>query len=186
MPGPDQSASPKTCYAAFFHELTHWTGHASRLARPGITEPIWFGNGVKKIESRRGRHGVRKSSIFERAADFLTGVVRRSLLFRAASPSEILCSRWSLQNIALVLRGVRDHGRPYSLGTASQRDGCFRPPLASPADAGHARGWRLGIYRINLLLAVAVRYTKLSQWTAPLPWEGAERLEEVGEGGCFK
>jgi antirestriction protein ArdC len=44
MPGPDQSASPKTCYAAFFHELTHWTGHASHLARPGITEPIRFGS----------------------------------------------------------------------------------------------------------------------------------------------
>jgi len=24
--------------------LTHWTGHASRLARPGITEPIRFGS----------------------------------------------------------------------------------------------------------------------------------------------
>ncbi|MDD4431843.1 MAG: zincin-like metallopeptidase domain-containing protein, partial [Bacteroidales bacterium] len=31
-------------YAAFFHELTHWTGHASRLNRPGITEPIRFGS----------------------------------------------------------------------------------------------------------------------------------------------
>jgi antirestriction protein ArdC len=31
-------------YAAFFHELTHWTGHASRLKRPGITGPIRFGS----------------------------------------------------------------------------------------------------------------------------------------------
>gem|GEM_PF-5198977 len=51
-------------------------------------------------------------------------------------PGEILCSRWSLQNVALVLCGVRDRGRPHSLGTASLRDGCSGPPLASPAPPG--------------------------------------------------
>jgi Antirestriction protein len=44
MPAPDRFASPEAYYAAFFHELTHWTGHASRLDRPGITGPIRFGS----------------------------------------------------------------------------------------------------------------------------------------------
>jgi len=44
MPAPDRFASAEAYYAAFFHELTHWTGHASRLNRPGITEPIRFGS----------------------------------------------------------------------------------------------------------------------------------------------
>ena len=82
------------------------------------------------------------------------GVVGRSLLFWAVSPGEILCSRWSLQNIALLHVGVRDRGRPPSLGTASQRDGCSVATARIAADVGHARGWRLGIYRINLLLSI--------------------------------
>ena len=44
MPGVDRFASAEAYYATFFHELTHWTGHASRLDRPGITEPIRFGS----------------------------------------------------------------------------------------------------------------------------------------------
>ncbi len=41
VPAPDRFASPEAYYAAFFHELTHWTGHASRLNRPevGQTHP---------------------------------------------------------------------------------------------------------------------------------------------------
>ncbi len=50
-------------------------------------------------------------------------------------PGELLCSRWSLQNIALVLPGVRNRRRPHSLGEASFRGGCFCPPLASSAQA---------------------------------------------------
>jgi len=44
MPGLDRFGSAEAYYATFFHELTHWTGHTSRLARPGITEPIRFGS----------------------------------------------------------------------------------------------------------------------------------------------
>ncbi|MBN1194191.1 MAG: hypothetical protein JXA08_02420 [Methanomicrobiaceae archaeon] len=44
MPGMERFEGPETYYAAFFHELTHWTGHVSRLKRPGITGPIRFGN----------------------------------------------------------------------------------------------------------------------------------------------
>lgn len=43
--------------------------------------------------------------------------VGKALLFRAACPGEILCSRWSLQNIALILRDVRDRGCTHSFVT---------------------------------------------------------------------
>jgi antirestriction protein ArdC len=44
MPEMDRFESPEAYYAAFFHEMTHWTGHSSRLNRPGITEPVRFGS----------------------------------------------------------------------------------------------------------------------------------------------
>ncbi|MDI6718297.1 MAG: zincin-like metallopeptidase domain-containing protein [Methanomicrobiales archaeon] len=33
----------EACCATLFHELTHWTGHASRLNRSGAAEPHRFG-----------------------------------------------------------------------------------------------------------------------------------------------
>jgi antirestriction protein ArdC len=36
--------SPEFYYSTIFHELTHATGHASRLSRKGITDPIHFGS----------------------------------------------------------------------------------------------------------------------------------------------
>jgi antirestriction protein ArdC len=36
--------SPEFYYSTLFHELTHATGHASRLSRTGITEPAGFGS----------------------------------------------------------------------------------------------------------------------------------------------
>ncbi|MGC9436316.1 MAG: ArdC family protein, partial [Methanomicrobiales archaeon] len=44
LPGMDRFESPEEFYAAFFHELSHWTGHASRLNRPGVTGPVRFGS----------------------------------------------------------------------------------------------------------------------------------------------
>lgn len=40
----DRFESPEEYYAAFFHEMTHWTGHTSRLNRPGVTAPVMFGS----------------------------------------------------------------------------------------------------------------------------------------------
>lgn len=44
LPDREQFASPESYYNTLFHELTHATGHASRLARPGVTEPARFGS----------------------------------------------------------------------------------------------------------------------------------------------
>ena len=44
MPSPDYFDSGEHYYATLFHELTHATGHASRLARKGIMEAAFFGS----------------------------------------------------------------------------------------------------------------------------------------------
>jgi antirestriction protein ArdC len=44
MPRPEVFASGEGFYATLLHELTHSTGHASRLDRKGITEEIRFGS----------------------------------------------------------------------------------------------------------------------------------------------
>ena len=40
MPAVQEFKTPDGYHAAWFHEMVHSTGHADRLARPGITEPI--------------------------------------------------------------------------------------------------------------------------------------------------
>ncbi len=42
MPPAQQFESPGHYYSTLLHELCHWTGHASRLNRPGITEGSCF------------------------------------------------------------------------------------------------------------------------------------------------
>lgn len=44
MPDIRQFDSPHTYYATFFHELAHSTGHASRLAREEVMNPVEFGS----------------------------------------------------------------------------------------------------------------------------------------------
>jgi len=44
MPPRESFDSPESYYNVLFHELTHSTGHKSRLARPGILEASVFGS----------------------------------------------------------------------------------------------------------------------------------------------
>ena len=44
MPDPARFAAPELYYSVLFHELTHATGHAGRLGRPGVVEAVRFGS----------------------------------------------------------------------------------------------------------------------------------------------
>jgi antirestriction protein ArdC len=44
MPRPERFERPQEYYSTLFHELAHSTGHATRLARKGITEAQSFGS----------------------------------------------------------------------------------------------------------------------------------------------
>jgi len=44
MPAAELFDTPENYYSTLFHELTHSTGHQSRLDRKGITDPVRFGS----------------------------------------------------------------------------------------------------------------------------------------------
>jgi len=44
MPTREAFKSPEAYYATLFHELTHSTGHSSRLNRKGVTDAVMFGS----------------------------------------------------------------------------------------------------------------------------------------------
>ncbi len=44
MPKAESFDAPENYYSTLFHELTHSTGHGSRLDRKGITDPVRFGS----------------------------------------------------------------------------------------------------------------------------------------------
>jgi len=44
LPVPEAFDSPEEYYSTAFHELSHATGHASRVGRKGILEPSYFGS----------------------------------------------------------------------------------------------------------------------------------------------
>lgn len=44
MPAREAFGSDEEYYSTLFHELTHSTGHTSRLARKGVTDPTRFGS----------------------------------------------------------------------------------------------------------------------------------------------
>lgn len=44
MPEPQLFESPEAYYSTLFHELTHATGHQSRLNRKEVTDPVQFGS----------------------------------------------------------------------------------------------------------------------------------------------
>jgi antirestriction protein ArdC len=44
MPAQKTFRSPESYYQTLFHEMTHSTGHASRLDREGVTLPVKFGS----------------------------------------------------------------------------------------------------------------------------------------------
>jgi len=44
MPKPESFDTPENYYSTLFHELTHSTGHESRLNREGIIDPVRFGS----------------------------------------------------------------------------------------------------------------------------------------------
>jgi antirestriction protein ArdC len=63
MPAREQFDSPESYYTTAFHELTHSTGHASRLNRKGIADEVTFASDTYS----------REELIAEMGAAFLSG-----------------------------------------------------------------------------------------------------------------
>jgi antirestriction protein ArdC len=58
VPQPSQFVSMAEYYATLFHELTHSTGHVSRLARPAVIDPQTFASHERSKEELVAEFGA--------------------------------------------------------------------------------------------------------------------------------
>lgn len=82
MPKVEQFKSTEGYYSTLFHELTHSTGHESRLARSGILEVAAFGSAVYSREELVAEFGasflcnilgISSDSQLEQSASYISG-----------------------------------------------------------------------------------------------------------------
>jgi len=127
MPAPDRFASPEAYYAAFFHELTHWTGHASRLARAGITEPIRFGSERYSREELTAEMGAAflcamtgtDVPVAENQAAYIAGWLRH---IRDGSAADVIRAAADAQRAADFLTGGGEEVSSFSRAGAAGRN----------------------------------------------------------------
>ncbi len=124
MPRPRVFESGEGYYDTLFHELTHSTGHASRLNRKGITEAIRFGSPTY----------TREELVAEMGAAFPCGRLaswRRSLTSRprtltagSRGCASIACYRYPRSrrlSTASSRRGAPVDPTPESLGNSTRK-----------------------------------------------------------------
>lgn len=80
MPELTRFLSSEQYYATLFHELTHWTGHSTRLNRPTLTDALKFGDtnySKEELVAELGacflcnRHGINTATVEENAASYI-------------------------------------------------------------------------------------------------------------------
>ncbi|GFO55950.1 hypothetical protein GMSM_29570 [Geomonas sp. Red276] len=101
IPAPEAFVSPQEYYSTLFHELSHSTGHASRVGRKGILEPSYFGSHSYSKEELvaemgaaflSGVAGIENGTI-ENSAAYISGWLKalrgdRTLLIHAAAQAQ--------------------------------------------------------------------------------------------------
>jgi antirestriction protein ArdC len=102
MPDIKQFETAEDYYATFFHELTHATGHASRLAREDVMNPETFGSKPYSREELVAEMGasflcssvnIDYDSIIENNAAYLAGWLKvlkedSKFIFKAAAEAQ--------------------------------------------------------------------------------------------------
>lgn len=111
MPDIKQFDSSQAYYATYFHELTHSTGHESRLARLGITDQkVKFGDSTYSKEELIAEMGasflcayanIDNNDVTENSAAYLQGWLKilkqdKKLIFKAAAEAS--------KAVSLILR----------------------------------------------------------------------------------
>ena len=99
MPPKEYFESPEAYYGALYHELTHSTGHESRLARPEIT----------KISSFGGEPYSREELVAEMGSAFLCGHtgIEKMVIDNSTSYINSWLSRLSDDNRLVVTAGAQ-------------------------------------------------------------------------------
>ena len=101
LPVPETFDSPESYYATAFHELSHATGHASRLGRKGVLEPSYFGSHEYSKEELVAEMGASflcgisgiENKTIENSAAYICGWLKvlksdRTLLVHAAAQAQ--------------------------------------------------------------------------------------------------
>lgn len=101
LPEPQAFESPEEYYSTAFHELTHATGHASRVGRKGILEPSFFGSheySKEELVAEMGAaflsgHAGIEQKVIENSAAYIAGWLKalkndRTLLVHAAAQAQ--------------------------------------------------------------------------------------------------
>ncbi len=112
VPRPERFDEPGEYYSTVFHELTHSTGHRSRLARPGVTDEIRFSS----------RTYSKEELIAEMGAAFLCGhcgientVIGNSVAYIAGWLQKLRDDKRLVVHAAAAAQKAADHilGRPF-------------------------------------------------------------------------
>ncbi len=144
MPAPDRFTSAEAYYAAFFHELAHWTGHASRLDRPGITEPIRFGSEEYSREELTAEMGAAflcamtgtDLPVLENQAAYIAGWLKH---IRDGSAVDVIRAAADAQRAADFLTGNGgEEASSFSRAGAAGRDSLL-PVVAAEHRPGSSR-----------------------------------------------
>jgi len=98
--------------------LTHWTGHASRLNRPGITGPIRFGSEQYSREELTAEMGAAflcamagtDMPVAENQAAYIAGWLRH---IRDGSAADVIRAAADAQKAADFLTGGGEEGSPF-------------------------------------------------------------------------
>lgn len=111
MPAMQSFESAESFYSTLFHELTHSTGHASRLARPHIMEVAYFGS----------EDYSREELVAEMGASMLCGVA--GIESRTVSNSAAYIQSWLRvlkgdSRLVVVAAAQAQKAADYVLGTA--------------------------------------------------------------------
>ena len=102
MPKLEQFSTPEAYYLTYFHELTHSTGHTSRLNREGIVKPTKFKSERYSREELvaemgaaflAGHAGICGNTEIENSAAYLQGWLKllrddKRLIFKAAADAQ--------------------------------------------------------------------------------------------------
>ena len=101
LPVPTAFQSPEEYYSTAFHELTHSTGHASRVGRIGVTQTNYFGSheySKEELVAEMGAaflcgHAGIENTIIENSAAYIAGWLKalkndKTLLVHAAAQAQ--------------------------------------------------------------------------------------------------
>jgi antirestriction protein ArdC len=122
--------------------LTHWTGHASRLNRPGITEPIRFGSERYSREELTAEMGAAflcamtgtDVPVAENQAAYIAGWLRHIC---DGSAADVIRAAADAQRAADFLTGAVRKGSSFSGGAAGRAS--LLPVVAAERRSGSSR-----------------------------------------------